>query len=73
LVQFIGNGEIEPAPHIATREFDWSHTLNATAVGLPQSRVPSSSVLWPGQHLRELHLVSEIEMGQLLPLGIEDR
>ena len=71
-MQLVGDGEIEPAPHIAARELDRRHTLNSAAVGLPQSRVPRRSVLWPSQHLRELHLVSEIEIGQLLPFGIED-
>ena len=36
-MQFVRNGKIEPAPHIAAREFDWCHALNSAAVGLPLS------------------------------------
>ena len=38
LVQFVGNGEIEPAAHIAADVFDRRHTLNAVPVRLPERR-----------------------------------
>ena len=73
LVQFVRDGEVEPAPHIAAHELDRRHALNAIPIRLPQSGVPRRSALRQSQRLRELELVAEVEIGQLLPLRIENR
>src|SRR5258708_36333775 len=45
LVQFIGDGVVPPALHVAADVPEWGHTLNLLAVGLPNRGKAISPIL----------------------------
>ena len=72
LVQLIGDGKVEPSAHVPTDKLDWRHALNTLAVGLPECRIAHRSPLWQSQQFKELDLIDEVEVGEFLPLRIQD-
>ena len=73
LVQLIRDGKVEPSAHIPANVLDRRHTLNAFAVRLPECRIARRAVMRQSQRFKELDLVDEVEVGELLPLRVQDR
>ncbi len=69
LMQLIGKGIVEEAPHVAPDVLKRRHTLDLRAVGLPERRVVPGPVAGAGDRLRVLHLV-EVDLDQVAALGI---
>ncbi len=72
LMEFVSDGKVKPACHIAADVFDRRHALDAAPVRLPNRRESRRPLLRRGENLRDLQLVVEVEMGKLLALRVED-
>src|SRR5258708_8431442 len=66
-MDFVADGIVEPAPHMAPNEFDWRHAADLLFVRLPQCAVKSTATLVAARLncFRKLDLL-EIRRGEAL-------